>query len=169
MDCEAMVRVSYLMRYNFLKVISEKYLSHLPVIENNSEEERYYMELDEQSGRFKIIGDIGNKEVLLKIHIGHYIKAFADKYRLTQQNMAEELGCGQSYISYLYQQKSLKVKKLIQISNALKHNFIEEVYLDRMFIISSPNKVVRPIIIKTSQEVRIENPDDNNFVAIFRR
>jgi hypothetical protein len=38
-----------------------------------------------------------------------------------------------------------------------------------MFIISSPDKVSRATITKTPQEVRIENPDDNNFVVVFSR
>ncbi|MDR0363883.1 MAG: hypothetical protein LBH92_02550 [Bacteroidales bacterium] len=168
MSAEDVVLISYLLQYNFLKIISEKYLSNLPIIEEISNEEKYYMELDVQTGRIEIIGDIGKKKVLQKIHIGRHIKAVANKNKWNMQYMAKLLNHSQSYISYLYRQKSLKIKKLIQISNILNHNFIAEAYLNRMFIISSSDKSSSATIIKIPQEVRIKNPDDNNFVAIFR-
>jgi len=42
MDCDNMVKISYMMEYNFLKVISEKCLSHIPVVEKDLNEKKYY-------------------------------------------------------------------------------------------------------------------------------
>jgi plasmid maintenance system antidote protein VapI len=167
MECDEMVKISYTTSYNFLKVISEKYLSHLPAIENDSYP--YYMEYEPQTGHFKIVGDLNSKDALQNIHVGQHIRTFADKNGWDEQNMAKLLQCSQSTVSDLYSRKTLKVKKLLQISNDLGHNFIAEVYLSRMFIISSPDKESRVAITKTAQEVRIENPDDNNFLVIFYR
>ena len=163
MDCDNMVKISYMMEYNFLKVISEKYLSHIPVVEKDLNEKKYYMVLNDKTGDFKIMGDLKDNEVLKKLYVGHHLKAFADKNGWNEQDMAKLLHCSQSYISYLYRQKSMKVKKLLQISDTLKHNFIKEIYLDRMFIVSLPNKSSLPTITITPQEVRIENPYDTTF------
>jgi hypothetical protein len=127
------------------------------------------MELDEQTGHFKIIGDLRDNDILRKIDFGRHLRAFADRNGWNEQDMATLLHRSQSTVSDLYSRKSLRVKKLILISNKLGHNFIAEFYLSRMFIISSPDKGSHATITKTPQEVRIENPDDNNFVVIFHR
>jgi hypothetical protein len=169
MDTENVILISYLLNYNFLKIISKKYLSHLSFIENSSDEEKYYMELDTETGHFKIIGDIRTRDALQKIHIGQHIKAFALKNKWKEDTVAVLLNCSQSTVSDLYAHKSLKVKKLIEVSNALNHNFIADVYLDRMFILSSPDRFSRCIFTITPQWVRIENPDDKDFLMVFHK
>lgn len=169
MDCDNIVKISYLLEYNFLNVISEKYLSHLPLIETIHEQEIYYIEWDMQSKHFFVNRDLRNDGTLKNIYIGRYIRAFAEKNEWDEQYMADLLECSQCNISNLYTRKSLTVKKIIQISDALKHNFIAEVYLNRMFITSSPSKFSNCIMTMSPQEVRIENPDDKTFLMVFHR
>jgi predicted XRE-type DNA-binding protein len=169
MDVEDVILISYLLTYNFLQVISEKYLSHLPHIVINPDQESYDIEWDQETRQFSVSGDIGTSNILDNIHIGKHIKKLAEKKGWNEQYMAKLLHCSQSSISDLYRHKSLKVKKLIQISDMLKHNLIEEVYLNRMFIISSSSKFPRRTMTITAQEVRIENLDDKNFSMVFFR
>jgi len=169
MDTEEIVKISYLLEYNFLKVISEKYLSHLLSVEANEKQEIFYFKLDIQINEMTFYGNIKNCDFLQKVDVGQSIKKIAEKNRQDQQCMAKLLDCSQSRVSELYKSKSLKVKKLIQISKTLKHNFIEDVYLSRMLIFSSPNIFAHCTIIATSQKVRIENPDDKTFLMTYLR
>jgi len=169
MDTEDIILISYPLEYHFLKVISDKYLSHLPAIKNNPEQENYYLKWDGQSGNFTVLRDIGKDDILQKIHIGQHIRKFAEKKGWSQQDMAKILQCLQSSISDLYRHKSLKIKKLVHVSSVLKHNFIAEMYLSRMFLVSSSTKSTHYIMTKTPQEIRIENPDDKIFSMVFRR
>ena len=139
MDVEDVIRISHKLKYNFLKAISDQYLSHLPLIKNNSQQDSYQIGWDMQTGSFSMIRDIEANDTSQKINIGQYIRNVAEKKGLNEQNMAKLLHCSQSSVSDLYKCESLKVKKIIPISNILNHNFIEEVYLSRIFIVSSQN------------------------------
>jgi len=137
MDVEDVVQISYLLEYNFLKAISDEYLSHLPPVETQSEQGSYHLEFDMQIGYATVHGNIGKRDFLQNINIGQNIKNIAEKKGLNQQDMANQLGCSQTTVSFLYKETSLKVKKIIRISNVLEHNIIAEVYLSKMFIVSS--------------------------------
>ena len=169
MDSEDVIKISYLMKYNLLQVISKEYLSHLPLIENHPDNENYYMELDAKTGHYKIIGDIENANALSKVYVGKHIRKFAEKNGWSGQYMAKLLQCSESTVSNLYDCKSLKIKKLMSISDDLQYNFIAEVYLSRMFITSSPDMLSKYTITFTSQEVRFKNPDDNTLLMVFCR
>ena len=169
MDIKDVVQISYLLEYNFLKTISDEYLSYLPPVESHPEQERYYIEWDMQTNHFSVSGDFKSKDTFQKIHVGQYIKNIADKKGWNGQYMAKLLNCTQGNISNLYGRKSLTIKKLIQVSNVLKQNLIAEVYLNRMFIISSPTKFAHCMMTITPQEIRIENMNDRPFLMIFCR
>jgi hypothetical protein len=169
MNVEDVIKISYLIGYNFLEGISEKYLSHLPLVENNLEQDFFCFKLDIDIKSTTLIENISNCDFLDNIKIGQHIKQFADKNGWNEKDMTKLLNCSQSTISDLYSQDSLKVKKLISISNALRHNFIADVYLSRMFICSSPDLFSRCVIKVTSQKVSIENPNNKPFLMIFNR
>jgi len=167
MDSNDIAQISYLLEFNFLKEISEKYLSHIPVIGKRLEQENYYIELDIKTK--ELTTDIGSCDFLQKINIGQYIRGIAEKNGWNQQDMAQLLHCSQSTVSALYRYKSLKIKKLLWISEVLKRNLIAEVYLSKMFIISSPDRFARCILTMTPKEIRIENPDDKTFLMVYYR
>ncbi|MCL2041603.1 MAG: helix-turn-helix domain-containing protein [Bacteroidales bacterium] len=134
MDSEDVVKISYLLEYNLLEIISKKYLPHLPFTGHSPNQESYCMNLDIKTGVISANRNIGNCIFLKKIHIGQYIRKIAKKNGWnTQEDMAELLQCSQSNVSYLYKQKSLKLTTLIHLSEVLQYNFIAEVYLSQMF------------------------------------
>jgi len=169
-DVGDVVRISYLLRYHLLKVISDRYLSEIPLVEIDSEKEVFYFKLDIYMEDLTFYGNIKNCDFLQRIHIGKHIRKFAEKRGWSQKYTAEEkLKCSQSSVSDLYGSERLTVGKLIQVSKLLKHNFIADVYLSRMLIFSSPDTFANCTITVTSQKVRIENPDDKTFLMTFRR
>jgi len=169
MDVEDVILISYLLEYNFLKMISDKYLSHLPPIKNHPEQEIYQIEWNMQTGHLSVIRDIKTHDALQKIHIGQYIEKLTKKRGWNGRYMADLLGCTQGNISDLYTRKGVTIKTMIQISAALKHNLIADVYLSRMFMISSPTKFANCIMTITPQEIRIENSGDKTFPMIYCR
>jgi predicted XRE-type DNA-binding protein len=169
MDVVDVVRFSYKLGYNFLEVISKKYLLHLSAIEPGPEQDFFCFKLDIDIKGTTLIENISNCDFLDNIKIGQHIKRFAEKNEWNEKDMAKLLNCSQSTISDLYGCDSLKVKKLITISNTLRHNFIADVYLSRMFIFSSPALFSRCVITVTSQKVSIENPNDKHFLMVYHK
>ena len=164
MDIADIILISYLLEYNFLKIISEKYLSHLPfTIENNLKPECYRIEWNTQNELFSVIGDIGKDDTLQKINIGQHIRKFAQKKGWSEQDVAKLLECSQTTVNFLYRYKSLKIKRLIQISDTLNHNFIAEAYLSRMFIISPLNMFNYCAATITQRQTYDENPYNKHF------
>ena len=86
-----------------------------------------------------------------------------------QEDMAEQLQCSQSNISYLYKQKSLKLTTLIQISEILKHNLIAEVYLSQMFFNAPADIFSCSTVTLAPQQICVENLNDENFLTDFPR
>ena len=58
---------------------------------------------------------------------------------------------------------------LVKISNVLQYNFIAELYLSKMVILSSWDKFDDCIIVLSPQQVRILNPNSNTLLMIFQR
>ena len=126
--------ISHLLMCNFLKIISDKYLSHIPFTGNILTQENFSIILDMQSKCFQIKKKNTKKEDF-EIHIGSYIKEVAKKNGIREQQIADQMGCSQGLISYIYKQKTMKIKQLIKVSMALNYNLITEVYLSKMDII----------------------------------
>ena len=170
MNSEDVVKISYLLEYNFLHVISEKYLAHLPSPDYIISVESRFMKFDLENKKVMIYDPANNYDFLDDVDIGKLIKKVAKQKRCNEENMAKQLDFYQSNISYLYQQKSLKVKPLIRISNVLNHNLIADAYLSQMTIVSSLNMVDGCIIaLHPLPQVFIKNPDDQTFSVIFKQ
>ena len=133
MYVEDIKRISILLKYNFFKIISDKYLSHIPFAGDFLKQEQISIFLDIPSNSFQIRKN-HLKQDKHEIHIGSYIKEIAKKNEVNEQYIADQIGRSQGLISYLYKQKTLKIKLLIKISIALNYNLISEVYLSTMDI-----------------------------------
>ena len=169
MDVEDVVRISYLLEYNILAFLAQKYLSHIPFSNYIVNAERRLMKFDLENRQVIIYDPFNNCDFLKEIHIGEQIRRVAEKNGRSEKNVAKQLHCVQSMVSYLYQSKSLKVKTLIRISDALQHHFIAEVYLSQMVIISSLNMEEDCIITLNPLQVCVKNPNNETFSMIFQQ
>jgi len=131
MYVEDIILISYLLKFNFLRIISNKYLSHIPFTGDILKQENFSITLEMPSNSFRIIKKSEKKD-RLEVHIGDYIKDVALKKGIKKLYITNQLGRSQGLISYLYKQNTMKIKQLIKISIALNYNFISEVYLSRM-------------------------------------
>ncbi|MCL2290131.1 MAG: helix-turn-helix transcriptional regulator [Bacteroidetes bacterium] len=169
MDVEDIVCISYLLECNILELIAKKYLSHLSCSHNFDSAELCLLKIDMRNRRVITDGAGNHYNFLKEIYIGQHIRELAKKNGWSQQDIAKQLHCAQNSVSDLYKRKSLKIKKLIRISDALQYHFIAELYLSQMMINSSFNKIDHCIITIHSQQIRIVNPNDKTNVMVFRR
>ena len=133
MNVEDIVHISYLLKSNILEEISEKYLPNLPYKKAVWDPKAHIIEYDIESNQFKILNNNKNCDFLKNIQLGEYIKSIAETNGWNEKDLAKKLNCSQSYISYLFHQKSLKIKSLIWISIVLNYNLIAAQYLAHMF------------------------------------
>ena len=63
------------------------------------------------------------------IHIGQLIKSVFDDSGLSVAEFARRINCGRSNIYFIFERSSIDVKQLIDISNALNHNFFDDIEL----------------------------------------
>ena len=169
MDIEDIVQISYLLEYNILNFIVQKYLSHLP---NNSKlpySESYFLRIDMRTQRVTTSEVFNNCNFLKDIYIGQHIRKISQKMGWHGKEMAKQLQCSQGAISHLYNSKSLKLKTLIRISEVLQYNFIAELYLSQMAIAPSLDKFDDCIISLNQHEIRILNAIDKSILMIFQR
>ena len=61
------------------------------------------------------------------IHIGRLIKSVFDASGLSVAEFARRINCGRSNIYFIFERSSIDVKQLIDISNALNHNFLNDI------------------------------------------
>jgi transcriptional regulator with XRE-family HTH domain len=169
MDVEDVVRISYLLEYNILYFVLQKYLPHLPCSDNTANTEYFTMNIDMRNQRVTINEDFNNCDFLKKTHIGQRIKEVAEKRNWNGEELAKRLECARSAVSNLYRCKSLKIKKMVKISVAIRYHLIAEVYLSQMMIASSLNKFENCIIAISQQQIRIVNPVDKNILMVFQR
>jgi transcriptional regulator with XRE-family HTH domain len=168
MDTEDVVRISYLLRYNILECIVQQYISTLPTVNKLKVSEFYILKLDMSNLRITIDETFYNCDFLKNIYIGERIRKVVEMNGYSLLDMAKKLHCTKSTICYLYKCKSLKLKTLFYISNALQFNFIAEVYLSQMIIDSSFNQLDDYTITINSQQIRIMNSNDKNLM-VFQR
>jgi hypothetical protein len=83
--------------------------------------------------------------------------------------MAKRLYCSQGWVSMLYGSKSLKIRILIHISNALQYHLIAELYLSQMIIMPTPDTFNGCIITLNPEQIQILNPKDNTILMTFQR
>ncbi|MDD2595528.1 MAG: hypothetical protein PHD11_06920 [Bacteroidales bacterium] len=64
-----------------------------------------------------------------QVHIGNLIKQVVDGKGISYQEFAKKLHCERSSVYYLFRCKSIDIDKLVNVSNALNYNFIENIYV----------------------------------------
>jgi len=168
MDVEDVILISYMLKYNILEWLSKKYLLHLPCIGTGLERETYSITLDMQTKKFTVTGNTGNCNFLKDIDFGDHLRKIAKKNGWSSKYLEMKLNCSQSAISELFSSKRLKVKKLFRISELLRYNLVEEVYLSRMCIVPY-QQFDECIITLTDQQVTIKNPKDSALSMSYRR
>jgi transcriptional regulator with XRE-family HTH domain len=169
MDIEDLVRISFLLEYNILDFLVKKYLPHLPYTDNFVDPASCLLKIDMRTLQVTKVPSFNNCNFLQKTHIGQFIREITKKRKLNEWELANQLQCSQGNISILYQSKSLKIKKLIQISDALQYHFIAEVYLSQMMIVSPLNILDKYLIVLNALQVRIQNPNDSTDLMTFQR
>ena len=169
MDIGDIVRISYLLEYNILVPLAEKYLSHLPVNAHITDTESCLLKIDMKTRRVITKNVLYNCDFLKDIDIGQHIKEIAEKKGYTGKDVAKHLCCVHSTVSKLYVSKSLKIKKLIHISNILQYNFIAEVYLSQMCVFPFLDMFDDCIIALHPQQVRIFSPNNHTVLMNFQR
>ena len=153
MECADIVTISYLLRHNILDFIAKKYLFHLPFPDCVVNAEARLMKIDMEHQRVMICDPLNNCDFLKKTHIGQNIRKFAERKGWKQQDVAKQLGCSQSTVSDFYGSKSLKVKTLIWVSDALQYHFIAEAYLSQMLIVPFLNMINGYTITFSAEQV----------------
>ena len=63
-----------------------------------------------------------------KIHIGKLIQAFVKENHINSAQLARNIGKTRQNIYDLYKRDDVEVKLLLAISEALNHNFFEDIY-----------------------------------------
>ena len=169
MNVEDVIILSFFLEINILSIIARKYLTHLPLATSSFETEFNEIRIVINNRQSKQISILNTRELLEKIHIGQYIRKIAKKKELNEQNLAKQLDCSQSTVNDIYKRKSLKVKKLIQISNVLQYNFIANIYLSLIDIVAFTNTLANCIITLTPQQIHITNLNDKAISMIFQR
>ena len=169
MDAEDVIKISYLLEYNLLEVISDKYLSHIPYTADTKKRKLFTIKMDIQTKSFNCYINGSNCAFPDDVHFGEYLKDWMKNNGRSRFCLAEKLNCPPSLINYYYNQKRLKVKKLIELSIALNHNFIAAVYLSQMRIVPSLDQFNDCLITITDQEVRLTNPNNDAFLWLYKR
>ena len=123
MNIEDLIRISFLLKHNFLHFLVKEFIPHLSF--SVTDLEIGYISND-KSNR--------NCEFLNQILIGEKIRKVADKNNWNGQKVAEVLNCTPAMVCYLLKRKSVKVKKLLEVSDAFQYDFISNVYLSEMSI-----------------------------------
>jgi transcriptional regulator with XRE-family HTH domain len=169
MNIEDVIRISYLLKCNILELITKNYLSHFTCTNHSIVAESCLLKIDMRTQIVTIYDEFCNSDFLKNIHIGKHIREIAKKKEWNGKDMANKLHCSQGMISNLYRSKSLKVKTLIQISNALEYHFIAEIYLSQMIIASFLDMLDNCIITFNPHQIRILNANDKTIVIAFQR
>ena len=169
MDIEDVVLISYLLEYNILDFVVQKYLSHLPFPNYYIGAVSRLMKLDMENKQVVIYDPFKNYDFLKSVHIGQQIKEVAEKNNWNEQDLAKQLQCAQSMVSYLYQSKSLKIKTLIRISDVLQYHFIAKIYLSQMVIVSSLHITDGCIIMLNPLQVHLKNLNGETLTIIFQQ
>ena len=63
------------------------------------------------------------------LHIGKLIKSVFDASGLSVTEFARRINCGRPNIYFIFERSSIDVMQLIDISNALNHNFFDDIEL----------------------------------------
>jgi len=129
MNIEDLIRISFLVKHNFLHFLVKKFIPHLSFSVTVPE-----LKSIAADSRHSPIDSIHNCDFLNQILIGEEIKKVAARKNWNGQKVKEVLNCTPPVVCYLLARKSIKVKRLIEISDAFQYDFISNVYLSEMSI-----------------------------------
>ena len=94
-----------------------------------------------------------------KIHIGKRIKEIFTQKKMTVNHFAELLHCDRTNVYNIFRRKKIDIDMLLEISNILNHNFVEEVCAIHEFYKNIfPSKVCFTLEIDSM---------DNNALKVF--
>lgn len=93
------------------------------------------------------------------IHIGKLIKEKFEEKNLSKAEFARRINIHRSTVYLLFEQKSIDIELLLNISNVLEYNFIEEVYLKRHKP-KDKNTVIVGIEIDRAQLRKFDLPEE---------
>jgi len=167
MDTDDIIRISYLLEYNILFWLVLKYLPHLSFTNNDIDTDTCLLKIDMKNKRVSCKESNKDCSFIKQIHIGEQIKKMAYAKNWCGTKVAKQLQCTPATVSYLYQSKSLKIKKLLQISEVFQYDFISHIYLPEMVIPNSLKFLENCTILVNRQNIRILNPDDNSCLLFF--
>ena len=67
-----------------------------------------------------------------KIHIGKLIQTFVRENNINSADLARKIGKTRQNIYDLYKRDDIEVKLFLTLSEVLKHNFMEDIYPQKM-------------------------------------
>ena len=169
MNTEDVVKISYVLKYNLLEMLSEKYIPHLSGFELSPKQPYCIIEVNTKSMQCKSNRFAGNYDFLNdeNIRIGKYIRNVAEEKGLNEQALGKLLSLSQSNISRLYHSKSITVKRMIRFSIKLEHNLFSKLYLSRIIIASSQSMLDHCTIKISEVRVDIINPKNGAVLKTF--
>lgn len=80
-------------------------------------------------------------EIRQKLHIGHMVKSVFDKSGLSVAEFARRIHCERTNVYKIFNRQSVDVEILVKISDALEHNFLEDVMKHYGFETKTVNKL----------------------------
>jgi len=169
MDIEDIIRISYLLKCNILDFIAKKYLSHITCTNYPVDTKSCLLKIDMRSHTVTVYDDFNHSDFFKNIHIGRHIWEVAKKKEWSGGDLANKLHCSRGLISILYRSRSLKVKTLIQISDALQYHFIAEIYLSQMIMGAFLDTLDNCIISFNPHQIRILNANDKSILMVFQQ
>jgi len=169
LDIEDVIHVSYLLEYNILFFIVNDYLLHLAKYGDDRETEICLFKVDMNSRKIYCNEYESNTNYLNNIKIGEYIKAVAHHKNWSGREVANRLSCSAAMVSYLYQSKSLKVKKLIEISENFRYDFITNVYLNKINISNSLHFLDGCVITVNKSNIQVIDPTNNTCMLYYQQ
>jgi plasmid maintenance system antidote protein VapI len=92
------------------------------------------------------------------IHIGKLIKDKFEETKMSKAEFARRINIHRSTLYLLFEQKSIDIELLINISKVLGYNFIEEIYLNHHK--SKNTTIVIGVEIDSSQLQHLDLPEE---------
>jgi len=112
MDTKDVVKISYLLKYNLLELLTERYLSHILCPASSQLRPFHVIEVNTGTLRCTVNQNAGNYDFLNKISIGQYIQSIAVQKGLSKDDLKGLLNLSKSSVSRLFCTKSLRIKKI---------------------------------------------------------
>jgi transcriptional regulator with XRE-family HTH domain len=168
MNIEDVIRISYLLEHNILFFVMNKFLPQLSGVENLIEEGDYILQTDVKSRSVSINEIATDCDFLKNIHIGNHIREYAKENNWSGRDLAKHLNCTPSMVNYIYKQKSLKIKKILQISEILQYNMVSAIYLPQIMIANATFFFENFLIVVNREKLRIIYSNDNSILLTYQ-